>query len=134
RTFGRIDLRAAYLHPLGERWTLGLRAETGFVLADSREGIPSAYVFRTGGDTSIRGYAFESLGVSENGATVGGRYLLVGSVELTRWVTPQWGAAVFYDTGNAFDDWGQFNAVNGYGTGVRWRSPLGALSLDLAYG
>jgi len=134
RSFGRIELKAAYLQPLGERWTLGLRADTGFVLADSREGIPSAYVFRAGGDNTIRGYAFESLGVLENGAIVGGRYMLVGSAELTRWITREWGAAVFYDTGNAFDDWHDFNPVNGYGAGVRWRSPLGALSLDLAYG
>jgi translocation and assembly module TamA len=134
RTFGRIDLRSAYLQPFGERWTLGLRAQAGFVLASTREGIPSAYVYRTGGDTTIRGYAFESLGVQENGAIVGGRYMLVGSAELTRWITSQWGAAVFYDTGNAFDDWHAFNPVNGYGAGVRWRSPLGALSLDVAYG
>jgi translocation and assembly module TamA len=134
RTFGRVDVRAAYLLPLGERWTLGLRAETGIVIADSREGIPSAYVFRTGGDNTIRGYAFESLGVSENGAIVGGRYLVVGSVELTRWINQQWGIAAFYDTGNAFDDWHQLDPVNGYGAGVRWRSPVGALSLDLAYG
>ncbi len=134
RSFGRIQLKGGYLQPLGERWTLGLRADTGFVLADSREGIPSAYVFRAGGDNTIRGYAFESLGVLENGAIVGGRYMLVGSVELTHWITREWGAAVFYDTGNAFDDWHDFNPVNGYGAGVRWRSPLGALSLDLAYG
>jgi len=44
------------------------------------------------------------------------------------------GVAAFYDTGNAFDDWHQFDPVNGYGAGVRWRSPVGALSLDLAYG
>ena len=134
RSFGRIEIKAAYMQPLGERWTLGLRAQGGFVLATSREGIPSAYVFRTGGDTTIRGYAFESLGVAENGATVGGRYLLIGSTELTRWITREWGAAVFYDTGNAFDEWHSFTAVNGYGAGVRWRSPIGALSLDLAYG
>jgi translocation and assembly module TamA len=134
RSFGRIELRAAYLQPLGRQWTLGLRAQTGFVLATSREGIPSAYVYRTGGDTTIRGYAFESLGVSENGAIVGGRYLIVASTELTRWITRQWGAAVFYDTGNAFDDWHSFDRVSGYGAGVRWRSPLGQLSFDLAYG
>jgi translocation and assembly module TamA len=113
---------------------LGLRAEAGVVLADSRNGIPSAYVFRTGGDTTVRGYAYQSLGVTEGSAIVGGRYLGVGSVELTRWITPQWGAAVFYDIGNAFDDVHQFDPVAGYGAGARWRSPLGNLSLDVAYG
>ena len=134
RSFGRVYAKISYLQPFGPRWTLGLRAEAGAVLADSRDGIPSAYVFRTGGDTTIRGYAYESLGVAEGSAIVGGRYLAVGSVELTRWITQQWGAAIFYDTGNAFDDLHQFDPVAGYGAGARWRSPLGNLSLDLAYG
>ena len=134
RSFGRVYAKITHLQPFGPRWTLGLRAEAGVVLADSRDGIPSAYVFRTGGDTTVRGYAYESLGVAEGSAIVGGRYLAVGSVELTRWITQQWGAAIFYDTGNAFDDRHQFDPVAGYGAGARWRSPLGNLSLDLAYG
>jgi translocation and assembly module TamA len=132
--FGRAYGKASYLWPFNRRWTLGLRSEAGLVVADSRAGIPSAYVFRTGGDTTIRGYAFESLGVAEGDAVVGGRYLLLGSVELTHWITRKWGAAVFYDIGNAFDDWHRFDPVAGYGAGVRWRSPIGSLSLDLAYG
>ena len=132
--FGRVYGKANYLYPFNRRWSLGLRAEAGLVAADTRAGIPSAYVFRTGGDTTIRGYAFESLGVAEGDAIVGGRYLLLGSVELTRWITPDWGAAVFYDTGNAFDDLHEFDPVAGYGAGARWHSPIGSLSLDLAYG
>ncbi len=134
RTFGRLHTRANYLHPFNRWWTLALRGEAGAVLAESRDNIPSAYVFRTGGDTSIRGYAYESLGVTEANAIVGGRYLLVGSVELMRWLTRQWGVGVFVDGGNAWDDLSRFEPVYGYGAGVRWRSPLGNLSLDLAHG
>ena len=134
RSFGRLHLRANYLQPLGGKLTLGLRAEAGAVIANSRSDIPSPYVFRTGGDTSIRGYAFQSLGVEEGGAIVGGRYLLVGSAELTRWISREWGVGVFLDGGNAWDDVRAFKAVFGYGAGARWRGPLGNLSLDLAYG
>ena len=134
QTFGRVHLRGNYLRPLARRVTLALRGEAGAVLADSREGIASAYLFRTGGDTSIRGYAFESLGVNEGGAIVGGRYLTVGSVEVIGWITREWGAAVFADAGNAWDEIDEFDPVLGYGIGVRWRSPLGNLSLDLAWG
>ena len=134
RTFGRLHTRANYLYPFNRQWTLALRGEAGMVLADSRDNIPSAYVFRTGGDTSIRGYAYESLGVEEANAVVGGRYLLVGSVELMRWLNRQWGVGVFVDGGNAWDDLSRFDPVYGYGGGVRWRSPLGNLSLDLARG
>jgi translocation and assembly module TamA len=134
QTFGRVHLRGNYLKPLAPRITLALRGEAGAVLADTRAGVPEAYLFRTGGDTSIRGYAFESLGVDEGGAIVGGRYLTVASVELIGWITREWGAAVFADAGNAWDEIDEFNPVLGYGTGVRWRSPLGNLSLDVAWG
>ena len=87
QSFGRVHLRGNYLKPVTQRLTLSLRGELGLVLADSRQGIPSVYVFRTGGDTSIRGYPFDSLGVAQGGAIVGGRYLAVGSVELTHWIT-----------------------------------------------
>lgn len=134
QSFGRLHLRGNYLKPVMERLTLSLRGELGMVLADSRQGIPSVYVFRTGGDTSIRGYPFDSLGVPQGGAIVGGRYLVVGSVELTHWITREWGAAIFVDGGNAWDDLGAFEVAFGYGAGARWRSPLGSLSLDVAYG
>jgi len=134
RTFGRLHTRANYLHPFNRQWTLALRGEAGAVIAESRDNIPSEYVFRTGGDSSIRGYAYESLGVEEADAVVGGRYLVVGSVELMRWLNRQWGIGAFVDGGNAWDDLSRFDPVYGYGAGVRWRSPLGNLSLDLARG
>ena len=61
----------------------------GAVLADSRDGIPSNFLFRTGGDTTVRGYAFDSLGVPLGQAIVGGRYYTAGSVEVTRWIGAQ---------------------------------------------
>lgn len=65
---------------------------------------------------------------------VGGRYMAAGSIEYIQWLTQQWGAAVFYDAGNAVDKVSDFEAVAGYGVGARWRSPIGTLSLDVAYG
>jgi translocation and assembly module TamA len=133
RTFGRVHVRANHLRYLLPQVSLQLRGEAGAVLADSRQGIPSEYVFRTGGDTSIRGFAFESLGVDQNGAVVGGRYLVVGSAELITWFSPQWGTAGFVDAGNAWDELDAFDPVYGVGFGVRWRSPVGNLNLDLAW-
>lgn len=134
RSFGRLYGKGTYLLPVRDFGTLVLRAEAGAVLAQTRENIPSAYLFRTGGDTTVRGYAFESLGVAEGDAIVGGRYLGVGSVEYIQWIKPQWGAAVFVDAGNAVDEIEDFRAALGYGVGARWSSPIGSLNLDLAYG
>ena len=133
-SFGRLLGRAAYYQPVKTFGTLSARLEAGWVIASNRNDIPGAYLFRTGGDNSVRGYAYQSLGVDEGDAVVGGRYLLVGSVEYTQWLSDSWGAAVFYDRGNANDDWSEFRTVAGYGVGVRWHSAIGALNLDLAYG
>jgi translocation and assembly module TamA len=134
QNFVRLHGRGLYMRPVGGFGTLTLRLEAGAVHAGSRAGIPSAYLFRTGGDTSVRGYAFESLGVPEGGAIVGGRFMAAGGVEYTQWLLPQWGAAVFYDAGDAVDRPADFRAAAGYGVGARWRSPVGTLSLDVAYG
>jgi len=133
-TFGRVIARGSYFLPVKTFGTVLLRLESGTVIADSRNGIPSEYLFRTGGDNSVRGYSYESLGVEQGGSIVGGRYLLVGSVEYIHWIGEQWGAAVFYDAGNAVDETSDFEPAVGYGVGARWYSPIGSLNLDLAYG
>jgi translocation and assembly module TamA len=65
---------------------------------------------------------------------VPGRYVGVASIELSHPVTEQWGVALFYDVGNVVDRRQDFSVEKGYGIGVRWRSPLGPLNADLAYG
>lgn len=132
--FGRIVAKGSYFLPIRDFGTVLLRLESGTVIADSRAGIPSEYLFRTGGDNSVRGYEYESLGVEQGGSIVGGRYLLVGSIEYVQWIRPQWGAAVFYDAGNAVDETSDFEVATGYGVGVRWYGPIGALNFDVAYG
>ena len=134
QTFLRGYGRAVWFHPFSPRDQIILRGELGAVGADSRDGIPSDFLFRTGGDQTVRGYAYQSLGVREGDAIVGGRYLVVASAEYVRWLTPQWGAAAFIDAGDAADQLGDLAPVLGYGLGARWRSPVGPLNLDVAYG
>ncbi|MEP6943659.1 MAG: BamA/TamA family outer membrane protein [Betaproteobacteria bacterium] len=132
--FGRTVGKAAYWLPFGNDDQLYLRAEGGAVLANSRNGVPSVFLFRTGGDTTVRGYAFESLGVQQDNAVVGGRYYAVGSAEVTHWFAPAWGVAAFVDAGNATDSLTSFPFKVGYGIGARLRTPIGPFRLDLAYG
>lgn len=134
RAFGRGVIKFAAWHPVGRASSLQFRAEAGGVLASTRDDIPSVLLFRTGGDTSVRGYAFESLGVPQDDAVVGGRYYALATVEATRYFTPLWGIAVFVDAGNAGDDLSSLRPVYGFGTGLRVKSPIGPLRLDLAYG
>jgi len=110
-----------------------VRGEIGQTLARSREGIPEDFLFRAGGSRSNRGYAYQSLGVEEGDAIVGGRYLVSASADYIRWLTDTWGGAVFYDVGDATDSSKDWKANQSYGFGVRYRTPAGPLALDLAY-
>ncbi len=132
--FVRLYSRYVRYQPVGERDVFIVRAEGGVTLAPSRDGIPQDFLFRTGGSQTVRGYGYQSLGVAEGDAVVGGRYLGVASAEYVHWFKPEWGAAVFVDTGDAADTREDFDLRTGYGLGARWRSPAGPLAIDLAYG
>jgi len=132
--FARFIGRAVAWYPLSKSNSLSARVEAGAVLAQSRDGIPSNFLFRTGGDTTVRGYAFDSLGVEQGDAVVGGRYYAVASVEAVHWITPSWGMAAFVDAGNATDTAAVTHPAFGYGIGARLRTPIGPFRLDLAYG
>ena len=134
QNFVRLHARVQHFIPLGRADTLNLRAEVGYTFADSRDGIPQDYLFRTGGAGTVRGYAYNSLGVTESGATVGGRYMTTVSAEVTHWLDETWGIAAFVDAGDAVDSLQDARLAVGAGLGARWRSPAGPIGVDLAYG
>ncbi|MDP3744150.1 MAG: BamA/TamA family outer membrane protein, partial [Methylotenera sp.] len=86
-------IKAQGYYPVTASTQLIARAEIGMV--NGKNSAPAAFLFRAGGDQSVRGYGYQSLGVVEGDAIVGGRYLTTGSVEVVQWLTPQWGAAMF---------------------------------------
>ncbi|NBD19842.1 BamA/TamA family outer membrane protein [Aquabacterium fontiphilum] len=133
RVYGKVN---AYL-PLPNDWHLSVRAEAGQVFTPGKASVPDPLLFRAGGDESVRGYAFRSLGVNRDGIVVGGRSMYTGSVELAHplpKLPPSVWGAVFADVGDAGERFKDLQARTGYGFGVRWRSPVGPLRLDLAYG
>jgi len=133
--FGRLQFKLGYYQPLGARWYGSARAEVAQVLAREAVGVPEKLLFLAGGDESVRGYAYRSLGVERNGVTAGGRVLATGSLEVARPFTmslPSLWGALFIDAGNAASRWGDYRPVVGWGAGVRWRSPVGPLRVDLA--
>lgn len=132
--FLRLYARGNLYHPVGARGTLLLRGEIGAVEASTSDGIPSDYLFQAGGSQSVRGYEYGSLGIPENGAIVPGRYIGVASIEVMHPIAPDWQAALFIDAGNVVNDIKDYKAKLGYGTGIRWKSPMGPLNLDVAYG
>jgi len=132
RDIARVVGRGLWLVPLMPRWRAVLRGTVGEVFGTNRHDIPGDLLFRAGGDQSVRGFAYNTLGVQQDGATVGGKVTAVLSAEIVYQFMPQWGAAVFTDAGNAADTWRDFKFERGSGVGVRWRSPIGPINLDVA--
>ena len=134
RPFLRGYISGSLFIPNGRRGDILLRGQAGRVLAEDRTGIPSSFLFRTGGDQTVRGYAFESLGVRQGTAVVGGRRMVAVSAEYTHWFGESWGLAGFVDAGEAWDDGDQPKAAVGVGIGARFRTPIGPIRADVAYG
>jgi translocation and assembly module TamA len=113
-------------------WRFIGRGSLGATLVDSIDDLPPSLRFYTGGDQSIRGYAYKEIGTTDSsGAVVGGRYLAVGSAEIEKKVTEAWSLATFWDVGNATDDL-NLDFKQGVGAGVRYRLPFGQVRLDVA--
>ncbi len=134
RLYGRLT---GYL-PLGSTWYGQARVEAGQVIKRSGLVVPDALGFRAGGDDSVRGYAYRTLAPTDaQGSTTSGNVLLTSSLEVARPIVASlpsvWGA-LFVDAGGTADTWQDYKASLGYGVGVRWRSPIGAFRVDLAYG
>ena len=135
--FFRLYTREVLYWPLGGSWFTQFRLEGGQVFSASRVGVPDPLLFRAGGDESVRGYAYRTLGPIRDGALASGRVLLTTSAELAHPISQRldnlwW--AVFVDAGNAADDWRSLDPALGYGLGIRYRSPVGPLRVDVAYG
>jgi len=135
QTFGRIYGRFKQYVPVAKRDLIIFRTELGGVFTKGAASqVPASLLFRAGGNESVRGYSYDSIGNQQNGIVYPTKYLVTGSAEYQRWFTEKWGAAVFYDVGSAADNWDNKTFYSGVGAGVRWRSPVGSLNLDLAYG
>jgi translocation and assembly module TamA len=111
-----------------------LAGDIGWLVTEQFRELPPSIRFFAGGDRSIRGYDYQSLGpVNENGDVTGGNSLLAGSIELEYRFLEKWAGAVFFDAGNAFDDF-RGRVATGTGFGARWISPVGMVRLDVGFG
>ena len=117
---------------LGEHNRLITRGRLGSTWTDEFDLLPSSVRFFAGGAQSVRGYAYQSLGpLDANGEVIGGQHLMIGSIELEHSFNSKWGAALFYDGGNAIDNLND-KLERGAGFGLRWKSPVGPIRIDFA--
>ncbi|MGL4666346.1 MAG: autotransporter assembly complex protein TamA, partial [Saezia sp.] len=141
--FLRVNTKAQLLLPFEHRRNghIILRGNIGGVFIKEGYPIPKTLLFLTGGDKTVRGYAYESISVNgvNDEVTSAGKYMLVGSIEYQRPIrindrVSNYSWAAFIDTGAVTNRWDKLNFNTGVGAGVRWKSPVGPLNADLAYG
>lgn len=126
----------------GGKWVRGLwpnarlltRGDLGATWVSDFTRLPTSLRFFTGGDNSVRGFDYNQLGSlgNGNGRDAGGQYLAVASLELEQLVWRDWGVAVFGDAGNAVREIDRFDLAYSVGVGLRWRSPVGLVRVDVA--
>jgi translocation and assembly module TamA len=110
-----------------------LGARLGAMAVGDFDELPPELRFFAGGDRSIRGFDYQAIGeLNERGKVVGGRYLVIASAEYEYYLPKRenWGAAVFTDAGDAFTH--DFRENVSVGVGLRWRSPIGMVRVDVA--
>lgn len=136
-SFAQAHASARWYRGMGARSRLIARGELGHTFTDALIDMPPSLRFFAGGDRSIRGYAWREVGPRIPGNdgkqyALGAKNVATGSIEFEQYFNDSWGAAVFVDSGSAFDgtpDW-----HTGVGVGLRWRSPVGPLRVDIARG
>jgi|MudIll2142460700_1097286.scaffolds.fasta_scaffold08133_2 translocation and assembly module TamA len=123
-----------FIRPLPWRCKFVTRFQIGLTGTNkAAEDLPISVRFFTGGQTSVRGYSYNSLGPTDStGSVVGGKNLLVGSIEVERAIGKDWGVALFYDVGNAFNNFSNIDAQQGVGFGGRYYTVIGPIKLDIA--
>ncbi len=134
--FVRVWGRTKWLRSIGQNGRIIARAEQGAVFVDTIDDLPPSLRFFTGGDQTVRGFGYRTIAPrNADGELVGGKYTTALSLEYDHRIAEKWRLAGFVDTGTAtnrytgFDDW-----KVGTGFGVRWLTPIGPISIDLAFG
>ncbi len=130
----QLTAQATNLLPLPKKFSLLIRLKGGTTWHnDPLRELPASLRFFAGGDRSVRGYRYQSLGPEDDsGQVVGGKHLLVANIELEKKFGKKWGGAVFYDIGNAFDSFDEYELEQGAGFGIRRYTQIGPIRLDLA--
>ena len=131
--FGQLNVQSKGVWSPGRRGRLIARAETGATRTDDFHALPPGIRYFAGGAQSVRAFGYQELGPRDaNGEPLGGERLLFGSFEYEHRFFGDWGAAGFYDIGNALQQFGD-RLEDGAGVGLRWSSPVGMVRLDVAW-
>ncbi|MDO5674269.1 MAG: autotransporter assembly complex family protein [bacterium] len=114
-------------------WRIISRGQIGTTWSDDLGDLPPSLRFYAGGDQSVRGYGYKKIAPRDKEDNIiGGRHLMVYSVELERILFGSYALAAFYDSAAVMNDFADYTMISGAGVGFHWNAPFGQLRLDLA--
>ncbi|WP_166156446.1 autotransporter assembly complex family protein [Neochlamydia sp. AcF84] len=118
-----------------KRFVFAAKGTFGSIFGKKRHTIPPSERFYAGNENLLRGYHFMTVSPLHDNEPIGGRSMMIYSLE-GRWrATETWGGVIFYDFGNVFKNYlPQFNKqiLQSAGIGLRYNTPVGPLRIDLA--
>ena len=136
--FVQLHANAQWFHGFDADSRLIVRGEAGRTFTGALLNLPPSLRYFAGGDRSVRGYGWREIGPRIRNSqgdlyAVGASNVVTTSIEYERYLNGPWGAAVFVDSGSAFDG-RRADPHTGVGIGLRWRSPVGPVRIDIARG
>jgi translocation and assembly module TamA len=156
--FLQLHIELERVFQLAPKWHLLLRDEFGATAASHFGEMPPAMRFYAGGEGSVRGFEYDGLSPNQKyclsgsaicvEAQAGGKDVITGTVEVDRDLPRNFGLAMFFDYGNAFNHlWRQEEPVYndeqqivyikepflqyGVGVGLLFRLPVLTLGIDI---
>jgi len=135
--YQKVFLKAQAYRPLASTLYFGTTARLG--LGSGLRNLPER--FFAGGSNTFRGEEFELLGPIDETSLkpYGGEAVLLFNTELSWAIFPSWKAlqlAAFFDLGNVYaslDDFQPFDLLGAAGAGLRYRTPLGPVRVEIAW-
>ena len=153
RDFTRLLVRNSSYYPIGKKYVLARSTQIGYIAAfhyygDPEDAIPLPERYFGGGD-SLRAFPYYQAGPRDTltGFPLGGNALVFNQTELRfPLIGDSLGGVLFHDMGNIYSSFNHFSfrvhqdnledfnyMVHAVGLGIRYKTPIGPLRVDLAY-
>ncbi len=118
-----------------KRLIFAAKATLGSIFGEKRHTIPPSERFYAGNENLLRGYHYMTVSPLKNNEPIGGRSMMIYSLEARLRATETMGWVLFYDFGNVYENFlPQFDKkiLQSVGIGLRYNTPVGPLRLDFA--
>lgn len=136
-SFAKLFLQGSLTRRLGERWLYSASVRIGAAKPwSSTTFVPLSERYFAGGDSTLRGFPRDGVGVQFEGVDLGGEGLLLVNQELRRSLWRSLKLVTFLDVGNVYLRLADFDLGDlreSAGLGLRYETPIGPLRAEYGW-